>query len=206
MRIRDSLSIILSLTLLSFAVYFKVEVNRLEDKNIDLTLSKSLVGKEFKNYKSQEREKKLLQDKKRAQEEKKELVLKQKQLRVQKIKNLKLKVDSAFEVAQKLFKKYRNRKCKKQIIKEALNQHLVYIKNYQGSSVGSVQSHYIDTKGRAIGLEEIQKVRRYKEGFIKIKSSDTNITQIIYVKDLGMYKLYIGASTRECSKFCVSLI
>ncbi|MFK5938081.1 MAG: hypothetical protein QM497_06755 [Sulfurimonas sp.] len=195
MSIKNFLFVILGLMLLIFAIYFKLEIDKLEDKNLELKISKRAISQEFKNYKFQEIQKKFLQEKKRTQEERIRLALEEEQLRTQKIKNLKIKVDTAFEEAQKIFKKYRNTKCKEYIIKEALNQHLVFIKNYQGVSVGSVKSEYLKQKTRAIGLEEIQKVRRHKEGFIKIKSADANLTQTIYVKDLGMYKLYIGSST-----------
>jgi len=194
MHIRDFLFVILGLTLLIFVVYFKLKIDKLEEKNLDLKISKRTISQKFKNYKSQEIQRKFLQDKKRAQEEKKRVALEEEQLRIQKIANLKIKVDTAFTVAQKISKKYRNTKCKEYIIKEALNQHLVFIKNYQGTSVGNVKSEYLEIKGRAIGLEEIQKVRRHQEGFIKINSTDANVTQTIYVKDLGMYDLYIGST------------
>ena len=195
MRIRDSLFVIIGLALFTFAVYFKLERDKLEDKNLNLKISKRTLSQEFKNYKSQELQKKLLQAKQRAQAEKKRVALEQEQVRIQKIENLKIKVDSAFEAVQNLYKKYKNGKCKKLIILEALNQHAVFIKNYQGSSVGNVKSKYLQTKTRAIGLEEIQKVRRHQQGFIKINATDANISQTIYVKDLGMYDLYIGSST-----------
>jgi len=195
MRIRDSIFIILSLTLLTFTIYFKLEINKLENKNLNLKISKHTVNQEFKNYKFQEIQSKLLQDTQRAKEEKKRLILEQEQLRKRKIENLKIKVDTAFGEAQKLYKKYKNGKCKELIIKEALNQHRVFIKDYGGNDVGEIQTTELHVQGRALRLEEIQKVRRHQEGFIKIKSADTNITQTIYVKDLGMYDLYIGSST-----------
>jgi hypothetical protein len=195
MRIRDSIFIILGLTLLTFVVYLKLELAKLENKNLNLKISERTISQEFKNYKAQEIQKKFLQEKKRAQEKRKRLALEEEQQRVQKIENLKIKVDTAYEAAQKLYTKYKNRKCKKSIIKEALNQHLVFIKDYEGNSVGEIQAKELQTQGRAIGLEEIQKVRRHKEGFIKISPPDAKITQTIYVKDLEMYDLYIGSST-----------
>ena len=202
MRIRNFLFIILGLILLIFVVYFKLEIDKLEEKNLGLKLSERDLSQEFKDYKSQELQKKLLQEKirvkeekKRAQEKRKKVVLEQEQLRVQKIEHLKIKVETAFEAVQKIYAKYKNTKCKKLIIKEALNQHGVFIKDYKGNSIGNIQVKELHVQGRAIGLEEIQKVRRHKEAYIKIHSPDTNITQTIYVKDLHMYDWYIGSST-----------
>ena len=195
MRIRDSLFIIFTVALFALAVYFKLEISKLEDKNLELTTSKLNISDEFKSYKKQEIQKRFLQEKEMQKEQRERLVLEQKKLRIQKRRNLKIKVDTAFESAQKIYKKYRNTKCKEYIIKEALNQHLVFIKDYEGVVVGNIKDEHSDINGRAIGLEEIQKVRRHQEGFIKIKSADTNTTQSIYVKDLGMYDWYIGSST-----------
>lgn len=194
MRIRDSLFIIFIVALFALAVYFKLEINKLEDKNLNLKISERTISQEFKSYKLEEIQKKFLQDKKMQQEQRERLVLEQEKLRVQKRKNLKIKVDTAFENAQKIYKKYKNTKCKEYIIKEALNQHLVFIKDYEGVGVGDIKDEHSDIKGRAIGLEEIQKVRRHQEGYIEIKPVDTNTTQSIYVKDLGMYDWYIGSS------------
>lgn len=194
MRIRDSLFIIFIVALFALVVYFKLEITKLEDRNLALKLAKRTVSQEFKSYKSQEIQKKFLQDKKMQEEQRERLALEQEKLLIQKRKNLKIKVETAFNAAQNIYKKYKNTKCKEYIIKEALNQHLVFIKDYKGSVVGNIKDEHPDMKGRAIGLEEIQKVRRHQEGFIKIKSADANISQTIYVKDLGMYKLYIGSS------------
>lgn len=190
MRIRDIIFIMIGLMLFVFAVYFKSEMSKLEDENLELKTAKRSISQEFKEYKSAQIQKNLL----RAKEEEQKIREEEKKLRTQKRKNLKIKVDTAYESAQNLYKKYRNTKCKEYIIKEALNQHLVFIKDYKGSLVGNVKDRYLKTQNRAIGLEEIQKVRKYHEGFIDIKPKDSNITQTIYVKDLDMYDWFIGIS------------
>jgi len=190
MRTRDIFFTIIGLSLFAFAVYFRVEISKLEDENLELKIKKHSISQKFKEYKFSQTQKKLLRIKEKENKVKEE----QKKKRIQKRKNLKIEVDDAFSSAQKLYKKYKNTKCKEYIIKEALNQHLVFIKNYKGSLVGSVEDKYLPAQNRAIGLEEIQKVRRYHKGFIDIKPKDSNITQTIYVKDLNMYDWYIGIS------------
>lgn len=183
-----------NVVLLFLVIYLKLNSDNLAD----------IIGaqeKEFRTYKQNEivlkkQEAQRKQDEKSRLEKLKQaqLVQKQKELLQKRREALQLKVENAYQVAQQLAKKYKKRHCKKAIILEALNQHKVYVKNFNGNSLGDVNVTYLKDGLRAIGLEEIQKVGRYKEGYIDIIEKGTQKKQTIYVKNLDMFGLYVGAS------------
>ena len=185
MSIKDSILISLSLVLVVTAIYLKLDVYKLKKENLQ-------IKDEFVRYKKEiiktqlAKEKLLL-----AQQEKQKLQEKQRFLQEQK-DAVKIRVNQAYTLAQMLHKKYKHSKNIKAIIIEALTQKNVYIKNYQGNRLNNVSLIYLQNLNRTIPLEEIQKVRRHKEGYINIATK--NEKQIIYVKDLKMFKLFIGAS------------
>ena len=132
-------------------------------------------------------------------------------------KELKSKVELAFEISQKIYKKYYGKKTPKEIkqrIKDTLSelsydnkQEYIFITDFnanailQGSHLADKDIvRYLDADRRAIVLEEIQKVRRHHEGFIRSKRSSDNKEEIIYVKKLDMYEWYIGSSIRIKTK------
>jgi len=126
--------------------------------------------------------------------------------------DLKKEVDIAYAVAQKIYKKYKNTKSKKEIqehIKEALSEmtyndksKYIFLTNFNAEAIlhGSHLAQekialYQDADHRSIVLEEIQKVRKHGEGFLESRRSDSSKREIIYVKDLGIYGWYIGSSS-----------
>jgi len=132
------------------------------------------------------------------------------------IKNdLKTRVDLAYESAKYIYDKYKNTNSKKDIknrIRDALlkmsfndKKNYIFISSFDGNSIlsGSRNSknenllNYIDADGRSIVLEEITKVRKHKEGFIKSKDPKDGNLKTIYVKNLGFYDWYIGSSIYE---------
>jgi signal transduction histidine kinase len=131
---------------------------------------------------------------------------------------LKSRVDRAYDIANSIYKKYKGKKSKqdiKQRIIDALERmrfnnkkNYIFMMNYNGDSILS-GSHkfpskniinYTDADNRSIILEEIQKARKYKEGFLRSRFVSTKEWQSIYVKDLGFYNLYIGSSVDESRK------
>ena len=190
MKTREYLLIILSIGLLASTVYFILHANKLSREN-------EIIKGEFTAYKksvhkAKEAEVKRVELLKLAQteKEKREKIAYREKL----YRGLKEKVQKAYKLAQRLEKKYKRKKSRKSIIIEALNQSGVYIKSYSGNQVGDINSSYLVDGLRAIPLEEIQKVRRHKEGYIKVESEKNAAIEYIYVKNLEMYQLYIGAS------------
>ncbi len=179
MKIRELFLIIVSVGLLSTTLYFVMQNTKLKEENLH-------VKKELQTY---------IQN---AQNAKEEALQEQKDFeKAQKVKEhlaLKERVKEAYLLAQALQEKYKDRKNLQLIIVEALNQKGVYVKNYAGDSVGDVQGVYLKDGLRAIALEEIQKVRRRKEGYIQLQDENSEQKEEIYVKDLEMYQLFIGAS------------
>jgi len=124
---------------------------------------------------------------------------------------LKLKVDGAYEISQKIYKKYRAKKSKKEIrfliinlLKEiSFNNEngYIFMSDFDANPILN-NSHlgtqnilnYKDADHRSIVLEEIQKVRRHSEGYIKSKNFINDQEEIIYVKNLNIYNWYIGSS------------
>jgi len=125
---------------------------------------------------------------------------------------LKNRVDLAYKSANFIYDKYHTTMTSSQIkqqINDALStmvwqgkKNYVWITDFEGNNylAANEKFHqinmldYTDTEGRAIILEEIQKVRRHKEGFIKSFFSDINDEQMMYVKDLGIYNWFIGSA------------
>jgi len=182
MKLRESMLIILGVGLLSSTIYCMLNENKLAEENKKIT-------NEFLTYKTN-----LHKDKALAQAMQKAQLIKEKEQEREKLRlSLKEKVQKAYTLAHRLDKKYKNKANKKLIILESLNQTGVYIKNYAGNQVGDVPSFYLVDSIRAVPLEEIQKVRRHKEGYIKIKSDNSKQVEYIYVKDLEINQLFIGA-------------
>ena len=131
---------------------------------------------------------------------------------------LKRRVDRAYETAvfiQNKYKKMKNSKNIRQRIEDAI-EHMVYNdkKNHifmmdtQGNSILSGKYKFKsknildfeDVDGRSIILEEIQKVKKHGEGFLRSRFSKDGSWQVIYVKDLGFNNLFIGSTVYEIQK------
>ena len=125
-------------------------------------------------------------------------------------KELKERVDLAYRVAHDIRGKYRKKK-KKSDLKERVKDSLfeivyngeydtIFVTDYNANAI-LLGSHleseditsYLDYDNRSIVYEEIQKVRRHGEGYITSRRKDGD-KEIIYVRDLDMYKWYIGSS------------
>lgn len=128
-------------------------------------------------------------------------------------KDLEKKVDLAYKIAQNIYKKYKGKKSSKDIkqrIKDVLNEivykdesQYIFMSDYNANTIlkGSHLADkkialYLDADYRSIVYEEIQKVRKYGKGFITSRRGDNQQKEIIFVKDLGFYGWYIGASTQ----------
>ena len=187
MKLREFILIIVSVGLLLSTLYFSLRANNINKENEKIknkfTIYKKnvLLEKEAEVKKLEALQK--VKHEKEKQEQRKKLHL-----------GVKLKVQNAYKLAQRLNKKYKKKSNKKYIIIEALNQSGVYVKNYAGNQVGDINTSYLIDGLRAIPLEEIQKVRRHKEGYIEVKSQNSNETEYIYVKNLEMNQLFIGAN------------
>jgi len=126
-------------------------------------------------------------------------------------KELKSEVDLAYKIAHKIYKKYRKKKSSREIkqhIKDALSEMVfsnknrnIFVTDFNGNAVLNGThlkdkdiARYRDADNRAIILEEIQKVKRHKEGFLHSVRYEERKKEIIYVKDLKIYNWYIGSS------------
>ncbi|MCW8838861.1 MAG: cache domain-containing protein, partial [Thiovulaceae bacterium] len=127
-------------------------------------------------------------------------------------KELKTRVDLAYESAKYIYEKYKKTNSKRDIknrIKDALSKmyfnekkNYIFITSFNGQSIlsGSRELEdknimaYSDADGRAIVLEEITKVKKHKDGFIKSNHYQGGGVKTIYVKDLGFYDWYIGST------------
>jgi signal transduction histidine kinase len=77
----------------------------------------------------------------------------------------------------------------------------VWITDYDGNNVltGNIDiegvniANYTDADGRAIILEEIQKVRKHTEGYLKTRFKEGDSEQLMYVKDFGHYGWFFGS-------------
>ena len=119
-------------------------------------------------------------------------------------------VQEAVMIASALYEEHRRDLSKDKIkvrIKEALfglgyNSHnaQLYIRDTDLNSIfessGNIKdiANYKDADFRSIGLEEIQKVGRYGEGYIYSKNGFSGEDEILFVKKLGFYNWYIGSS------------
>ncbi|MEA2091764.1 MAG: cache domain-containing protein, partial [Campylobacterota bacterium] len=133
-------------------------------------------------------------------------------------RELKTRVDMAYESARFIYEKYKGKKSKrdiKQRIKDALNQmtysakrDYIFIADFRGNNILSRSerlsqkniSAYEDSDGRSIILEEIQKVRRRGEGFLESNFYEDAGKEIILVKNLDIYDWYIGSSINFLQK------
>ena len=130
-------------------------------------------------------------------------------------KELKIRLDTAYRSALYIHNKYKNKKSKKDIQQHILdslsqmkfndNTNYIFIRSFSGKSIlSSMRSfkkadllEYTDADGRAIILEEITKVRKRKEGYIRTRFSEGSGVQLEMVKDLELYGWYIGTSIYE---------
>jgi len=133
-------------------------------------------------------------------------------------RELKARIDVAYKTARFIYEKYKGKKSDKNIkerIVDALgsmqygeNKNYVFITDYRANSIllgtqnidkNSLAS-YMDADYRSIVLEEIQKVRRHKEGFLNSCDAKTHEKEIILVKDLGALDWFIGTSIKLNTK------
>lgn len=133
-------------------------------------------------------------------------------------KELQERVSIAYQTARAIYEKHKKVKSKKDIqerIIESLEkiqyygaENHIFITNYQGDAIllGDQNidkdnlSNYLDADARSIVLEEIQKVRKYGEGFLKSKQIVDNEKEIIFVKDFGAYDWFIGTNIKVKEK------
>ena len=131
---------------------------------------------------------------------------------------LKKRVDRAYETAVYIHDKYKKTKSKKDIrqrIEDTLERMVfndkknhIFMMDTKGNSILSGKYKFKnknilafeDADGRSIILEEIQKVKKYGEGFLRSRFSKDRSWQIIYVKSLGFDNLYIGSTVYEIQK------
>ena len=125
---------------------------------------------------------------------------------------LKIRIDRAYESAKYIHNKYKNKKSKrdvKQRIVDSLSQmnfdekkNHIFIRSFRGKSIFSSRKEfkqkdlleYSDADGRAIILEEITKVRKHKEGYIRTRFAQGSGVLVEMVKNLDFYGWYIGTS------------
>jgi len=130
-------------------------------------------------------------------------------------KELKIRLDRAQTSAQYIYTKYKNKKSPKDIkqrIVDSLsqmnfdeNKNHIFIRTFNGKSILSAFEKfqkmdllvYNDADGRAIILEEITKVRKHEEGYIRTRFTPGSGVQLEMVKNLGFYGWYIGTSINE---------
>ena len=133
-------------------------------------------------------------------------------------RELQTRVDMAYKSARYIYEKYKSKKSKrdiKQRIKDTLNQmtysanrDYIFMADFKGNNILSRSerlnqkniSAYEDADGRAIVLEEIQKVRRRGEGFLESNFYKGAGKEVILVKNLDIYDWYIGSSINVLEK------
>lgn len=133
-------------------------------------------------------------------------------------KELKNRVNQAYDSAKYIYEKYKDTKSKRDIqnrIKDALTKisfnnkkNYIFITSTKGISVMSGSREYKnknllsyeDSDGRAIVLEEITKIKKHKEGFINTIENRGGGLQTIYVKDIGFFDWYIGSTIYQEEK------
>ncbi len=124
---------------------------------------------------------------------------------------LKERIDLAYKSAHYLYNKYKDKKSEKEIkekIEDSLSQMLwegkqnyVFITSYEGDNILSANPAlnkknlvaFEDADGRAVIIEEIVKVRKYTQGYIKTTFFKDKGEQILFVKDLGFYDWFVGS-------------
>ncbi|MEA1893370.1 MAG: cache domain-containing protein [Campylobacterota bacterium] len=127
-------------------------------------------------------------------------------------KELEAKVDIAYKSAKFIYKKYKSKKRAREVrvrILDSLNQRTysskddyIFITDFSGNNIIPRSEKlkqknigdYEDVDGRAIILEEIQKVRRRESGFLESNFYEGRGRDIIFVKNLEIYDWYIGSS------------
>ena len=118
-------------------------------------------------------------------------------------------VRDAYDTAHSIYNKYKGKKPTREIqelIKDRCKQ--IFITDFKGNSIlkGSQTiddkefASYTDAEYRSTVLEEIQKVRRFKEGFLESKRAKDAKQEIIYVKNLDLYDWFIGVVILEDDK------
>ena len=133
-------------------------------------------------------------------------------------RELDARIDVAYKTARFIYEKYKKKKSNKNIkerivdalghMKYAEHENYVFITDYRANSIllGTQDidkkslASYVDADYRSIVLEEIQKVRRYKEGFIKTRDANRGEKEIILVKDLGAFDWFLGTSIKLNTK------
>jgi len=133
-------------------------------------------------------------------------------------RELNARIDVAYKTACYIYEKYKGKKSNKNIkerivdvlghMKYGEHENYVFITDYSANSVllGTQNiekknlASFIDADYRSIVLEEIQKVRRHKEGFIKSREAKTLDEEMILVKDLGAFHWFIGTSIKFKTK------
>lgn len=124
------------------------------------------------------------------------------------IKNeLKKRVDHAYNNAQYIYNRYHNKQGNKNRITDIVKHisvdsaNSIFITDFYGDAVllgpqkieKSQLNFFMDADARSIILEELQKVRKHKEGFLESNFYQKDSKYIIYVKDLNMFSMFIGS-------------
>lgn len=110
----------------------------------------------------------------------------------------------AYKLANEIYKKYSKTKNKKELqdcIIEALSRmpfhnknSSIFIKDYKFNTLLDADVTSENKEHRDIDLEAMQKVRKYKEGYLEYVSL-SNEEQMLYVKNLDFYDWYIGVTS-----------
>jgi len=114
---------------------------------------------------------------------------------------LKNKVQLVYDIVQNLKKNDTNTKRLKEEIILSLSATDIFISDYNANVVLLGNQNigenplikYVDKSGRSIVLEEIQKVRRHGEGFLKTTNSVNGKQEIIFIKNLDFSNWFIGS-------------
>lgn len=116
---------------------------------------------------------------------------------------LKEEVDKAYNIAHEIYdnnKKSKTTRALQASIKEALGKVTfastnasLFIKDYSGNRLLKANVDSSNKEYRDIDLEAMQKVRRYKEGYIKYIGL-SNEKKVSFVKNLDLYDWFIGST------------
>jgi len=120
---------------------------------------------------------------------------------------LKNRVDNAYDNAHYIYSRYQNKRGNKKRITDIVKHisvdsaNSVFITDFYGDAVllgpqkieKTQLSFFMDADARSIILEELQKVRKHKEGFLESNFYTKDSKYIIYVKDLEMFNMFIGS-------------
>ncbi len=124
---------------------------------------------------------------------------------------LKSSVDTAYDSARYIYEKYDGKRpiieIKERVIDSQMafntSKNPIFMASFNGDNILPRSPElsqkniiaYADANHRAVILEEIQKVRKHQEGFLKSDLYEKNQSYITYVKNLNIYNYYIGSST-----------